>query len=280
MLPAMRLLPLVLALGLGATSPAPAHTAPGAAEVPALDHEAALRTSRAMVGTAPGEYVLRDRDGQPVQLASFRGKPLLVNFIYTGCFHVCPTSTFALRRAVDGMRDRFGARQFNVVSIGFNQPMDSPTALAAFAAEQRIDDPNWEFLSPAAGDVAALARDFGFRYVATPAGFDHTLQVSVLDKEGRIYRQVYGGDFTASALGEPLKQLLTGRLLAERLTLEDIVDRVRIICSVYDPRTGRYRTDYTLAFEIAGGITFVVAMVWFAGTEWRSRRPARRSLGA
>jgi protein SCO1/2 len=82
---------------------------------------------------------------------------------------------------------------------------DSPAALRNFAAQRRINDANWEFLSPRREDVAALARDFGFSYVATPSGFDHTLQVSILDAEGRLRRQVVGDSFTADLLGEPLK---------------------------------------------------------------------------
>lgn len=245
-----------------------------------LDPAIAMRASRDALGGTPGNYTLRDRAGKPVTLASYRGKPLLVNFVYTGCFQVCPTSSRALRRAVEAMRGRFGDAQFNVVSIGFNQPTDSPQALRQFAAQQRIDEPNWEFLSPAAGDVAALARDFGFRFAPTPLGFDHTLQVSVLDAQGRLYRQVYGDAFTADALGEPLKQLVTGALVAQSTGWSDLLDRVRILCSVYDPATGTYRVDYSLYLQIAGGATFILAMLWFALLEWRTRRAARRPQAA
>ena len=30
------------------------------------------------------------------------------------------------------------------------------------------------------------------------------------------------------------------------------MDRVRILCTVYDPKTGQYRVDYTLPIQIAG----------------------------
>jgi protein SCO1 len=262
---------------------APPQPAAGAGPAPpafGLDPALAMRASRDALGGTPGNYLLRDRAGSPVALASYRGKPLLVNFIYTGCFQVCPTSSRALRRAVEAMRGRFGDAQFNVVSIGFNQPTDSPQALRQFAAQQRIDAPNWEFLSPAAGDVAALARDFGFSYAPTPIGFDHTLQVSVLDAQGRLYRQVYGDAFTADALGEPLRQLVTGAMVAQSTGWADLLDRVRILCSVYDPATGTYRVDYSLYLQIAGGATFILAMLWFVLQEWRTRRAARRPQAA
>jgi protein SCO1/2 len=243
---------------------------------PGLDPQAALAASRAAVGNIPGDYRMRDRQDREVRLADYRGKPLLVNFIYTGCFQICPNSTLALRNAVNAMRDRFGSGQFRVVSIGFDQPTDSPAALRNFAAQRRINDANWEFLSPRHEDVAALARDFGFSYVATPGGFDHTLQVSILDAEGRIRRQVVGDAFSADSLGEPLKQLIAGRLFKDTFSLTDLLSRVRILCSVYDPATGRYRVSYALYIEIAGGLTFILAMLWFAIVEWRAMRAARR----
>ena len=265
----MNFIPLTLALLSIAAGAARAD-----APAQALDQRAALDASQAVVGNTPDDYTLLDHDGRPVPLSSYRGKPLLVNFIYTGCFHVCPTSTLALHQAVKAMRDQFGSDQFNIVSIGFNQPADSPTALKAFAIQQRIDEPNWSFLSPRAEDAALLARDFGFSYVATPAGFDHTLQVTMLDSEGRIRRHVYGDRYAAAALGEPLRRLLLGSPLNAVTPWSSLLDRVRILCSVYDPRTGRYRADYTLPLVIAGGLTFVAAMFWFALAEWRKSRQA------
>lgn len=247
---------------------------------PVLEQAAALRYSQSVLGTAPGDYTLLDRQGRPVRLSSYRGKPLLVSFIYTGCFAVCPTSTRLLGEAVSGLQDRFGAGQFNVVSIGFNQPADSPQALRAFAAQNRISTPNWEFLSPHSSIVDSLTRDFGFGYKATAAGFEHVLQLTILDADGRIVRQVYGDRLGANQLGEPLKQLLAGAPLAGDVQLSDIVERVRILCSVYDPLTGKYRVDYGLAIMVAGGATFALSMLWFFLAEWRAHRRLRHSATA
>ena len=208
---------------------------------PGLDQKATLRASQAVVGNTVSDFTLLDREGRPVRLSQFRGKPLLVSFIYTGCFQVCPLTTRSLQSAVEVGRKAFGTRQFNVVSIGFNQPADSPQALKAFALQHRIDQPNWEFLSPHASIVEPLTREFGFSFVATPAGFDHVLQVTLLDAQGRIYRQIYGEALMADALDEPLKQLLTNAPVPEQISLDDLVDRVRILCTVSGWWGGTYR---------------------------------------
>jgi protein SCO1 len=243
---------------------------------PGLDQKTAIQASQAALGQSVGDYTLLDREGRPVRLASYRGKPLLVSFIYTGCFEVCPTTTRSLEEAVRALQGRFGTNQFNVVSIGFNQPADSPQALKAFAAQHRISQPNWDFLSPPAPIVEPLTRNFGFAYEATPAGFDHVLQVSLVDAKGVIVQQVYGDRLAVDALGEPMKQMLIGAPLPQGMRLDDIIDQVRLLCTVYDPKTGTYRVDYSLAIEFAGGMTFIIAMALYMFNEWRSRRKARR----
>jgi protein SCO1/2 len=237
-----------------------------------------LRDSQAAVGRTIGEYTLQDREGRPVRLSSYRGKPLLVSFIYTGCFQICPTTTRALQQAASVARDALGDNRFNVISIGFNQPADSPQALKSFAAQYGINFPNWEFLSPSNAIVSDLTRDFGFSFVATAAGFDHLLQVSVVDADGRIYRQIYGDAYSADYLVEPLRQLITGTPVADDTSLSAIVERVRILCSVYDPRTGKYRISYAIVFQIAGGVTFLLWIIWFFLSEWLTRRRLKRRL--
>jgi protein SCO1/2 len=260
---------LVAALGL---SPFAARST-----VPSLDEAQARRAGEAAIGRTVPDLTLIDRQDRPVALSSYRGRPLLVSFIYTGCFQVCPTQTRALLEAVQGLDKTLGPSQFRVISIGFNQPFDSPAALRSFAAQQRITHPNWEFLSPGAAQVEPLTRAFGFSYVATPAGFDHVLGVTVVDAEGRIRAQVYGDRLRADQLGEPLRSLLRDAPLPPRVTLADVVERVRILCTVYDPDTGSYRYDYKLIFELIGGALFFTSVAIYLLLEWRAQRRQRTS---
>jgi protein SCO1/2 len=91
---------------------------------------------------------------------------------------------------------------------------------------------------------------------------------------------VYGERLTRDQLGEPLRRLLRGAPLKREAPLADLIERVRIICTVYDPETGTYRFKYGLLIEIAGGVTFLGAMLWFFALEWRNRRRSRRAPDA
>lgn len=250
-----------------------------AASTPAdsvLDRVEAIRISQAVIGQQPANYTLLDRRGQPVRLSDYRGKPLLVSFIYTGCFQVCPTTTRMLHEAVQDLGRLVGFDKFNVVSIGFNQPFDAPEAMRAFATQNGISTSNWEFLSPHRSIVEPLTRDFGFSYMANAAGFDHVLSVTLLDGEGRIYSQIYGDSLTPNQLGEPMRELMRGAPLPPTLNLDDLIERVKILCTVYDPKTGQYRYDYGLFMELAGGTMFFLFMFGYLGREWLQQRRSRR----
>jgi protein SCO1/2 len=233
-----------------------------------LSAKEALRTSQAAVGRQIGDYTLAASDGTRVRLADFRGKPLLVSFVYTGCTQVCPTTTKFLSQAVREAQAALGADAFSTLTIGFNPPADSPQAMRAFARRVDIDLPRWRFLSPEIADVDALARDFGFSYVATAGGFDHLTQLTVVDANGRVFRQIYGESFELPMLIEPLKALVTGAP-APTGTLSALLDRVRVLCTVYDPRGGRYRLNYGLFIEIFAGLTILGGVAWYLASEWR-----------
>jgi protein SCO1/2 len=73
----------------------------------------------------------------------------------------------------------------------------------------------------------------------------------------------------------PLKALLTNAPMP-RPTLENVLERVRLLCTVYDPRTGRYRLDYGVVVEILAGLSILGTTLAFLLREWaRHRRRLR-----
>lgn len=251
--------------------PAGAHDTGAVAQPPALDREAALRASARVIGATPRDHPLTRADGQRLSLAALRGRPLVVSFVYTGCTAVCPAATAFLAGAVGEARRALGSDAFTVLTIGFDVPFDNPPAMRAFARKQGIDVPGWIAASAEGGDVAALTQDFGFSYVATPAGFDHIAQVTIVDANGRIVDQVYGDSFALPLLIGPLKALVSGAPLPASSGLAAVVERVRLWCTVYDPATGRYRLDYGLVIEIVAGLTILGGTLAYVASGLRRR---------
>jgi len=242
----------------------------------ALEPREVLKTSQAVVGQPIGDYTLVDAGGRPVRLAAYRGKPLIVSFIYTGCTQVCPTTTKFLDRALDEAQRALGNDAFRVITVGFNLPFDTPIAMREFQKRQGIDRSNWEFLAADAPTIEGLARDTGFVFSPTASGFDHLTQATIIDGRGRVFQQVYGESFELPMLVGPLKELVTGSP-APVQDLAGIFERVRILCTVYDPRAGKYRLNYGLIIEILVGISVLGATVFYLGNEWRRQRGVRPS---
>jgi protein SCO1/2 len=235
------------------------------------DYDRALRASQSVIGQPTGDFVFRDSGGGTVRLADLRGKPLVVSFVYTGCFQACPVTTQFLAKSVAEARKALGPDSFHVMTIGFNQPFDGPEAMAAFARQSRIDDPRWTFVAPLPESVAPLTRAFGFSFVATPKGFDHVAQVTIVDGDGVIYRQVYGETFELPMLVGPIKDLVSGAA-TRAFTVENVWTKVKLYCTVYDPIGGGYRLNYTLFVELFAGFTFLGALAWFGVREYRRGR--------
>ena len=242
------------------------------------DADSAVATSQAAIGKPLEDYMFYDRQGRPVNLSEYRGKPLLISMIFTSCHHVCPAITRHLATAVDAAREAMGADSFQVLTIGFDTPVDTPDAMRVFANKQSIDDPNWEFLSGSADEIARLVDNIGFVYFPSPRGFDHINQVTVIDRDGVVYRQVYGAAFELPWLVEPIKELVYNRPQPGDHIGSGLLNRIKLFCTVYDPNSGRYKFDYSLFVGMAvGAITVLSVIFWLLLEYSRARRRKRQT---
>jgi protein SCO1/2 len=267
-LPHSWLKPLLLSLFLLI----PGLTAGESAGEDRYDADRALEISQAAIGTTIGDHVFIDHLNREVSLHDFAGKPLVISMIFTSCHHVCPTMTKHIDGAVDAAREVLGDDSFEVVTIGFDAARDTPDAMRAFAREQGVAGRRWHFLSGSSETIAALSKELGFQFFASPRGFDHINQTTVIDRDGVVYSQVYGVRFELPWLVEPLKQLVFNRPESAGHLVASLVDRVRLFCTVYNPASGRYEIDNSLFIQIAIGFMVVVSVALYL---WRGFRPRR-----
>ena len=52
-------------------------------------------------GIPPADFTLRDQDGRPAALAAYRGRPVIVTFMYSTCKDTCPLMADQIRGALD-----------------------------------------------------------------------------------------------------------------------------------------------------------------------------------
>ncbi|MEE8453172.1 MAG: SCO family protein [Limibaculum sp.] len=251
-----------------------AAAAPGMAHTVAeegLDPGAVIERSEAAIGRLVGPHVLTDSNGAPLALSAFRGRPLVVSLVYTSCSSVCPVTTQHVMQSVRKARRVVGEDAFAVLTVGFDARRDTPTQLDAFARTQGIDLNDWQLASADAATIHALLDDLGFSYDAAAGGFEHITQTTILDAEGRVYRQVYGDSFPEQVFIEPLKELVFGTTI-QSLSLGDLVKRIKFLCTVYNPSSGAYEFDYAIVYGIViGGLSLILTGVVIFRL-WRSNQ--------
>jgi protein SCO1/2 len=243
-----------------------------------LDAEIAYQESQAAVGRQTENHVLIDHRGRPLSLSKLRGRPLVVSLVFTSCATVCPITTDRLRTAIVDIRNSLGDESFAVLTFGFDASGDRPAQLSAFAGTHKlIDMPNWYIASADEATTYRFLSELGFSFRQATGGFDHVTQTTILDAQGKVYRQVYGEAFPLPVMMEPLKELIFGSV-TRSLAPSDLWDRISFICTVYNPLTGAYRFDYSIFFGIFfGGISLILTGLIILRL-WLERRRALRAV--
>jgi protein SCO1/2 len=236
------------------------------------DRDDALAISQSAIGQQLSDFTLRDTDGQLFVLSQLQGKPLVVSMIYSSCHHICPLITRNLGETIDVAQEAFGEDAFSVVTVGFDWKIDTPERMRQFATSQGVDEsPNWHFLATDATTIDALSDNLGFLYFPSAKGFDHLAQTTIIDSDGKIYRQVYGVDIPTTAIVEPLKELVFNTPRSAGF-IEHWVSTFKLFCTVYDPNSDRYRFDYSIFMMIFAGVISLGLIATFIIREWRHAR--------
>ena len=131
-------------------------------------------------------------DGQKVDLAFLRGRPVVAAMIYTSCADTCP---LVIQNMLDIHSDvSENARQrSHFVLFSFDSARDTPDHLKAFAKGLHLDPAQWILLQGDDNAVRELAAALGVRYRRMPNGdFDHSVLISLLNADGVVEYQQTG----------------------------------------------------------------------------------------
>jgi protein SCO1/2 len=160
---------------------------------------------------SPGEevpdFAFTDQDGKHISLHQFRGKTVMVTFVYTRCPFpdFCPrvSSNFADLYKQLGSNPSLAEAQ--LLSISFDPEHDTPKVLRNYAfsvahTHDAVLFRRWEFAAPKAADLPKIA-DF-FALTVKPEGgmITHSLSTAVIGPDGKIVKWYHGGDWQVSDL--------------------------------------------------------------------------------
>ncbi len=141
------------------------------------------------------DAVLVDQDGRRFTFAAYRGKALLVEFIYTNCPTICGILGDDFGRVLATLRQDRGTSGVDLLSISFDPARDGPRALRSYAARFGANAPGWRVAVPATREgLRALLKSFGVVVIPDRfGGFTHNAAIYLLDGQGRLVRILDAG---------------------------------------------------------------------------------------
>jgi protein SCO1/2 len=149
------------------------------------------------VGEAAPSFTLYNQDGRATSFAHFRGKRVVLNFIFTRCpiATMCPAST-AKMMALQAAAKKAGVKNFELVSISFDSAYDTPPVLKAYAAARGIDTSNFSFLTGPENAIRDLLEQFGVIAEPSESVFKHSLATLLIDETGKIAHRGDGSQWS------------------------------------------------------------------------------------
>ena len=173
------------------------------------------------VGDQVPDYRLINQDGKTIRIQEYKGKALLLTFIYTRCQdpNQCTlmSSNFAaIDQALQKQPDLYA--KTHLLSISFDPAYDTPKVLRSYGAAHtgKYSDEtfaHWEFASGSADEVKGIAKFFGLRYYQdTSSGTEqviHSLRTAVIGPDGKIVKVYRGNEWKPEDLIKDLQGVLT-----------------------------------------------------------------------
>ncbi len=158
------------------------------------------------VGENAPRFTLYNQEGQLVPFDKFRGRRVVLNFIFTRCpvATMCPAAT-AKMAALQRLAREQGVKDVEFVSITLDPEYDTPPVLKAYATTRGIDSSNFSFLTGPESAIRDLLLQFSVLAEPDENIFKHTLATLLIDRDGRIIHRIDGSQWSPDDLLARLK---------------------------------------------------------------------------
>jgi protein SCO1/2 len=257
----MRLLAALLSLVI-------AHTA--AAGPLALPPQPHVEFRQNIGARIPLDALLRDEAGRGVRISKYFGTaPVVLVLGYYRCPNLCETEMQSVLQVLGALP--LAKDNYSVVAVSID-PRETATDARQRKAAYAATDTEWStrlhMLSGDGTTVARVAHAAGFQYAydrstdqyVHPAGF------LVASPDGRISRYFLGVAHSARDVRLALVEASQGRLGSP-------ADRLVLLCSHYDPATGRYSVAVMNAVRAVSLAVLMLLGAWL----WRRHRSGGRA---
>ena len=221
----------------------------------------------------PLDLMFRDESGKVVRLRDyFRGKPMLINFMYYRCPMLCSMVMEGISSTLTELKFDAG-KEFDVITVSID-PRDMPQQAAAKKDKYikrygRLGAANgWHFLTGPESSIRTLTNAVGFHYAYDPEHdqFAHGTVLIVATPQGRLSRYLYGFEYKPRDVRLALVEASANKI-------GTATDQLLLLCYHYDPATGKYSRS-AMNIVRAGGVATVLSLASFIIIMIRKERRA------
>ena len=160
---------------------------------------------------------LTNQDGKKITLRQYRGKIVLLTFIYTRCplpdYCILMSENFGEISKVVAARPKLKSK-VHLLSVSFDPDFDTPEVLKTYGKNYMgrftpVDFKLWEFASGNAADIKNFASFFGLAYFPQNNQINHSLRTIFIDPRGKV-AQVFSGNEWKPAEAVALLEKIAG----------------------------------------------------------------------
>jgi protein SCO1/2 len=167
------------------------------------------------IGASVPAVSLVNQDGKRINLQQYRGRALVITFIYTRCplpdYCTLMSNNFAeIKRELDKSPET-GAGA-HLLSITLDPAHDTPQVLRSYGAAhtENYRDENfarWEFATGTPAEIQRTANFFGMSYKQDGDQITHSLRTAVIAPDGKLYKMYRGNEWKPAEILRDLREL-------------------------------------------------------------------------
>ena len=176
--------------------------------------------SPAALGAKPGDelpdFSLVNQNNQPIHTAQYRGKTLLLTFIYTRCplpeYCTLMSNNFSqIDRELQKQPEIH--EKVRLLSITIDPEYDTPAVLRSYGAAHTGRYTNetfkhWEFATGTKEQVKNVAQFFGLQYYYENDQITHGLRTAIIDPSGKVASVYRGNEWKPEEMLEELERVV------------------------------------------------------------------------
>jgi protein SCO1 len=160
-------------------------------------------------GDTVPDFSLIDQTRHDVTLFQFRGKIVVMTFMYTHC--VLPNFCFRTANNFRLLQKRFADQlgsNLIFISVTFDPTHDTPEALAQYGQTWDADPKSWKLLTGSQADIDKISEQFGVSHFADEGLITHSLHTVVINRDGTLAANLECNEFSADQLGDLVQTVL------------------------------------------------------------------------